>query len=44
MEFVRIPAGKFLMGSPVGEQGRYEEEGPQREVEISKAFYLAPTR
>jgi formylglycine-generating enzyme required for sulfatase activity len=40
MEFVLIPAGKFTMGSPVGEPGRMENEGPQREVQITKPFYM----
>jgi sulfatase modifying factor 1 len=40
MEFVLIPAGRFLMGSPANEPGRAENEGPQREVQITKPFYL----
>jgi len=40
MEFVLIPAGKFLMGSPGSEAGRVENEGPQHEVQITKPFYL----
>ena len=40
MEFVLIPPGKFIMGSPANEAGRYENEGPQREVQIAKPFYL----
>jgi len=40
MEFVLIPAGKFIMGSPNGEPGRAENEGPQREMQIPKPFYL----
>ena len=39
MEFVRIPAGSFLMGSPEGEAGRYDNERLQ-EVRISRPFYL----
>ncbi|MCP4674236.1 MAG: SUMF1/EgtB/PvdO family nonheme iron enzyme [Deltaproteobacteria bacterium] len=39
VELVRIPGGKFLMGSPEGEEGRYKNEGPQREVTISD-FYM----
>ena len=31
-ELVVIPAGEFLMGSPASEEGRYENEGPQRRV------------
>ena len=33
-QMVPIPGGKFLMGSPVGEEGREDHEGPQVEVEI----------
>jgi formylglycine-generating enzyme required for sulfatase activity len=38
MRFARIPAGKFMRGSPDTE-GR-DDERPRREVEISKAFGL----
>jgi formylglycine-generating enzyme required for sulfatase activity len=40
MEFALIPAGKFMMGSPGSESGRVENEGPQREVQITKPFYM----
>jgi formylglycine-generating enzyme required for sulfatase activity len=40
MKLVRIAPGKFMMGSPKDEEGRYDWEGPQHEVTISKAFYL----
>jgi formylglycine-generating enzyme required for sulfatase activity len=40
MKLVRIPAGKFLMGSPANEEGRQEDEGPQHEVEITRPFYM----
>jgi len=43
MKFVRIPAGKFMMGSPKTEKDRGAEEGPQRQVTISKAFYMGVT-
>jgi len=43
MKLVRIPAGKFLMGSPKTEKGRRGDEGPQREVTISKPFYMGVT-
>jgi formylglycine-generating enzyme required for sulfatase activity len=39
-EMVVIPAGAFMMGSPTGEAGRRENEGPQRRVTISKTFAL----
>lgn len=32
---VVIPAGKFLMGSPATEPGRFDDEGPQHEVSIA---------
>ena len=38
MEFVEIPAGSFTMGSPRDEDGRFEGEGPQREVTLSQGF------
>ena len=43
LKLVEIPAGKFLMGSPEGEDGRLASEGPQHEVTISKAFYMGVT-
>lgn len=35
---VVIPAGSFLMGSPKTEEGRDEDEGPQRKVTIARPF------
>ena len=40
MEFVLIPAGEFMMGSPSGEGGRDSDEGPLRRVKLSKGFYM----
>ncbi len=40
-DMVRIPAGKFLMGSPETEEGRTSDEGPQHEVTISRPFALS---
>ena len=40
MEFVLIPAGTFVMGSPDNEAKRESHEGPQHEVEITGPFYL----
>jgi formylglycine-generating enzyme required for sulfatase activity len=40
LNLVLIPAGHFMMGSPAGEAGRRENEGPQRTVTLSKAFYM----
>lgn len=41
-EMLPIPGGKFAMGSPEDEDGRQEDEGPQREVEIAP-FWMAKT-
>src|SRR5580704_19496949 len=38
-QMVAIPAGKFLMGSPAHEPGRFDSEGPQHVVTL-KAFAL----
>jgi len=40
MEFLLVPQGTFLMGSPADEIGRNRDEGPQREVRISKSFHM----
>jgi formylglycine-generating enzyme required for sulfatase activity len=32
---VVLPAGSFLMGSPEGEAGRSDDEGPQRQVTVA---------
>jgi formylglycine-generating enzyme required for sulfatase activity len=40
MEFVLIPAGKFMMGSPSDEKDRYDDEVPAHEVTIKNTFYL----
>ena len=39
-QMVAVPAGRFLMGSPKTEAGRFDSEGPQHLVGI-KAFALA---
>lgn len=38
-----IPAGSFVMGSPAGESGRDDDEGPQTRVTISRPFLLKAT-
>jgi formylglycine-generating enzyme required for sulfatase activity len=38
-EMVTVPAGRFLMGSPAGEPGRFDAEGPQHAVTV-RAFAL----
>jgi formylglycine-generating enzyme required for sulfatase activity len=42
MELIRIPAGTFTMGSPVGETSRFPEE-TQHQVTLSQDFYLGKT-
>ncbi len=41
-EMLPIPSGEFVMGSPDGESGRKESEGPQHKVKISP-FWMART-
>ncbi|MCX6874378.1 MAG: formylglycine-generating enzyme family protein [Verrucomicrobia bacterium] len=38
-----ISPGRFLMGSPEDEPGRWKPEGPQREVVIREGFWLGET-
>jgi formylglycine-generating enzyme required for sulfatase activity len=38
-----IPPGRFVMGSPKQEPGRFENEDPQHEVMISHGFWLFET-
>ena len=33
-----IPPGRFLMGSPEGELGRWQDEGPQHEAVVTGAL------
>ncbi|WP_230633232.1 formylglycine-generating enzyme family protein [Methanosarcina mazei] len=40
IEFVLVPAGEFLMGSPLNEKRRKLWESPVHEVTIKKPFYL----
>jgi sulfatase modifying factor 1 len=35
------PPGRFLMGSPEHELGRYSDEGPQHEVTLTSGFWMA---
>jgi formylglycine-generating enzyme required for sulfatase activity len=39
-ELIVVPAGSFLMGSPDGEAGRNENEGPLHRVTITKPFAI----
>jgi formylglycine-generating enzyme required for sulfatase activity len=38
-----IPPGRFYMGSPKEEEGRYDDEGPRHEVHISRGYWLFDT-
>ena len=39
-----IPPGRFVMGSPKAEEGRYDHEGPQHEVTVRRrGFWLFDT-
>ncbi len=38
-----IPPGRFLMGSPAGEPGRWDAEGPQHSVTIGQGYWLFDT-
>jgi formylglycine-generating enzyme required for sulfatase activity len=38
-----IEPGRFTMGSPDSELGRWEDEGPQHEVTIRRGFWLGQT-
>ncbi len=40
MKLALLPAGSFLMGSPIGEQDRDPDEGPRHEVTISRPFRI----
>jgi len=43
MRFVRIPAGTFMMGSPVTDAWSYEGERPYHQVTLSQDFYIMTT-
>ena len=38
-----IEPGTFHMGSPEGEDGRFDDEGPRHEVRLTKGFWLCDT-
>lgn len=42
LTMVKIPAGKFLMGSPANEKNRHSTESPQHQVNVPE-FYLGQT-
>jgi len=39
-ELVVIPVGEFMMGSPKGEEGRFDDEEPQHWVTIGRRFAI----
>lgn len=41
-DMVAIPAGEFLLGSPLQEKGRMADEGPQKKVKLAE-FWLGKT-
>jgi formylglycine-generating enzyme required for sulfatase activity/serine/threonine protein kinase len=43
INLVLIRAGTFRMGSPKEEVGRYDDEGPQHSVRITRDFYMGST-
>jgi uncharacterized protein (TIGR02996 family) len=43
LSFVLIPPGSYWMGSPGGEEGRWDDEGPRHQVTISRPFWLGQT-
>ena len=42
MKFINVPAGEFVMGSPLGEKRHSENETPHR-VRITEPFQMAAT-
>ncbi len=42
-EMIVVPAGSFTMGSPAGEKGRFDNEGPQHQVTIAGSFAVSKT-
>lgn len=40
VRFRWIPPGRFWMGSPEGEEGRWEDEGPRHLVTLTRGYWL----
>ena len=40
LRFTWLPAGRFLIGSPTNEVDRYDDEGPQTQVTLTRGFYM----
>ena len=43
MTFVLVPIDRFMMGSPEADDDRLPDEGPRRNVTISRPFYISTT-
>jgi formylglycine-generating enzyme required for sulfatase activity len=43
IKLVRVLAGTFLMGSPIGETSRFDNEGPLTRVTLTRDFFLGAT-
>ena len=43
MEFVLIPPGEFMMGSPPDDRDAYPDEQPRHKRQVLKPFYLGRT-
>lgn len=41
MDMILVRPGSFMQGSPANEPGREADEGPQRRVTITRAYYMA---
>lgn len=41
MDMILVQPGSFMQGSPANEPGREADEGPQRRVTITRAYYMA---
>jgi formylglycine-generating enzyme required for sulfatase activity len=44
LRFAWCPPGVFRMGSPDDERGRFDDEGPQHRVTLTKGFWLGITQ
>jgi formylglycine-generating enzyme required for sulfatase activity len=42
-DMVVVPAGTFVMGSPLGEPGREQYEGPQQKIFVARMFAVGRT-
>jgi sulfatase modifying factor 1 len=43
VKFRYCPSGRFSMGSPVSEDGHFDDEGPQHEVVLTRGYWLSET-